>query len=774
MAPPPGWLAASVAVAAVQLAAAARLLWRSRRPAKRENAPSACVIVPFKGRTRPAHIAAFLEQDYPGPLSWKFVVADADDPVVRLLPREHLLVTGARPADASEKCLNLIAGVKASGDAELLLFADADVKVGPYWARHLASALLDSGATVATAALLPAHEGGPSVLRAAWLAAGLTWFEPMRIAVGQSMALRRKDYEALDVERLWQKAVSDDLSLSNAVRRAGGRTILVPWAAPEGRGGGWGASIAQFTKWLVLFRYEMPHVWWTGLFAVVVKAGAIWQSLTRPFCPTLLAVVLGGDALTLLVAVTALDSLRRAVVVALSAPLLLAVHAWNFAVSAFHHEIVWAGWTYPLEREKAAFGAVPALYARRRRLLRLLLGLAGAVAAGWSFCGGAWGLLAWVGFVPLLWLIEDERPGAAFAWGLAYGMARWLAGVPWMKAFIAFFLRTGPPETLAWLLALAMTQSLRWGLCAGLAAFAPRPWRGAAFAAFAVLCEWRWPALLPEPLAYTQLFAPAFVAWGTLTVADVLLAANALLAARRRWSVALACALAAFALSRRLPPPAPGGPAAAFAAVQAPRWTPVPPDGSSEPAFEFWPEGAFKEDLRHLPPPPGTSLVVARLDGRKAAVLLQPDGSLSIAEKETLVPFGEYMPAALSALRRFSPRTDDLLPGRPAKPLELRPGLLAGTLICYENMRPERARRLARQGAAFLVTLASSAWGPDPRGAQMHGRYSQLRAIETGLPVLHVTERGPTVLFDGRGRELARLPSGEGRVLRGLLPLEGR
>jgi ceramide glucosyltransferase len=776
VAPPPGWLAASLAVAGVQLAAAARLLWRSRRPAKRDNAPSACVIVPFKGRTRPDNIKAFLEQEYPGPLAWRFVVADAADPVVKMLPKEHLVVSGAVPAKASEKCLNLVAGVAASGDAELLLFADADVKVGPHWARHLASALLDSGATMATAALLPAPEGGPSLLRAAWLAAGLSWFEPLTIGVGQSLALRRKDYETLDVARLWSHAVSDDLALSNAVRRSGGKSVLVPVAAPEGRGGNWSQSVEQFTKWLTLFRFEMPHVWWPGLAAVLIKVGAIWQSLSHPFCPALLGVVLLGDVVTLFVAVTALDSWRRAIAVSLSAPLLLAVHTWNYLASAFHREIVWSGWTYHLDRNLAERGAVPALYARRRRLLRLAFALAGATLAGWAFRGGPWGALAWVGFVPLLLLIDDAAPGEAFCWGLLYGVVRWCAGLPWMDAFLAHFLRTGPPETLAWLVGIALTQSLRWGLCAGLAALARKPWRGAVFAAAALAMEWRWPAILPEPLAYTQLGVPAFVAWGALTVADLLLAANALFAAGRRWTVALAAALMGFCLTRELPPPRTAERLLPYDAVQGRDYDPYRFKGQKLEQSELvvWPEGAFKDDVGHLPARSALTLLTARERGKNVAVLLQPDGSVSIAEKETLVPFGEYMPRFLGFLRWASPRTDRLLPGQPSKPLELPSGVLAGTLICYENLRPERARRLAAQGAEFLVTQANSSWCPDPRAAAMHARFSALRAIETRLPVLHVSDLGPTVLYGPDGRELAALEPGKPGLLRGHIPLKAR
>lgn len=772
VAPPPGWLAVSLAVAGVQFCAAARLLWRSRRPAKRDNAPSACVIVPFKGRTYPDNVKAFLEQEYPGPLSWRFVVADARDPAVAQIPREHLLVSGALPRESSEKCLNLIAGVEASADAELLLFADADVKVGPHWARHLASALLDSGATMATAALLPAPEGGPSLLRAAWLAAGLSWFEPLCVGVGQSLALRRSDYEKLDVKRLWSRAVSDDLSLSNAVRRAGGRTILVPHAAPLGRGGDWSQSVAQFTKWLTLFKYEMPHVWWPGAVAVLIKAGAVWQALSGPFCPALLGVVLLGDAATLFTAVTALDSWRRAVAVSLCAPLLLLCHAWNYLASAFHREIVWAGWTYHLDDSRAERGAVPALYARRRRFLRLACAGLGAALAGMAYWPGRWGWLAWLGFAPLLMLLEGERPARAFAWGLLYGSARWLAGLPWMYGFIAGFLRTGPPETCVWLAALAATQSLRWGLVSALTAAVPRQ-RLAVFVLSALLAELYWPAIFPEPLAYTQLFQPALLQtlsfWPLLPAALILLF-NAGLASRRP-----ALLLAAGALAFGLQSWGRGemGRAAArtlrVAALQGlgdGRYA----DASPSAPLVVWPEGVFTGRLDALPRLPSPTLLTAHHLGKNLAALVLPDGFTS-AEKEMLVPFGERMPAGLAWLRRLSPKTGALAPGVPSGTMTLPGGEQVGTMICYENLFPARGLHLAALGADLLVTQARSSWSDSRRAAEMHARFGALRALETRRAVLHAADAGPTVLYAPDGRELARRPWGEPGLLLADAPL---
>lgn len=777
--PPPGWLAVSLAVAGVQLAAAARLLWRSRRPAKRDNAPSACVIVPFKGRTYPDNIKAFLSQEYPGPLSWRFVVADERDPIVSMLPREHLVVSGAVPEKASEKCLNLLAGVAASGDAELLLFADADVKVGPHWARHLASALLDSGATIATAALLPAHEGGPSLLRAAWLAAGLSWFEPLGIGVGQSLALRRRDFETLDVARLWSRAVSDDLSLSNAVRAAGGRSVLVPVAAPEGRGGSWSQSVAQFTKWMTLFRYEMPHVWWPGLAAVLIKLGAIWQSLTSPFCPALLGVVLLGDALTLFIAVTALDSWRRALAVALVAPLLLACHAWNYLASAFHREIVWSGWTYSLDDSRAERGSVPALYARRARLLRLLAAALAAFASGAAFWPGAWGLLAWAGFVPLLLLLPGQTPWQAFGWGLGFGAARYLVALPWLHGFVSGFLGAGAPEAWVWCAGVALTQSLRWGALAALAAASPRGGL-LLFLGFGALFDQVWPALLAEPLAYTQLFAPDFLLcirlWGGQP-AFILLAANALPAALLRrekaQSLALAGLLAAALVTGR---------------VLTPVFAAEPPDGGSQRVLAVQSGGApwlerqkialtpsagprdlivFGEGLRPSVGPAVDELgteALRRADGstRNVAVLMRADGARLEAEKVTLVPFGEYMPGGplRSLLRRLSPRTQQLTAGAASGPLTLSSGARAGTLVCYENLDRRRSRRLRGQGAAFFTVQASGAWTDDALAAEQHARFGALRAVETGRALLHVSDAGPSVLYGRDGRELARLARG--------------
>src|SRR5262249_11807687 len=81
-----------------------------------------------------------------------------------------------------------------------------------------------------------------------------------------------------------------------------------------------------------------------------------------------------------------------------------------------------------------------------------------------------------------------------------------------------------------------------------------------------------------------------------------------------------------------------------------------------------------------------------------------------------------------------------------------------GVLICFEITNGAAARALVRNGARFIVNLTNDAWFV--AGAP-HRPWAQVRAVETGLPVLRAANAGASALFDGFGRELEESwPSG--------------
>lgn len=74
-----------------------------------------------------------------------------------------------------------------------------------------------------------------------------------------------------------------------------------------------------------------------------------------------------------------------------------------------------------------------------------------------------------------------------------------------------------------------------------------------------------------------------------------------------------------------------------------------------------------------------------------------------------------------------------------------------GVVFCLESVSPAYTAALARDGVELLVVLADgSRFGTHPVGA-VHARYSVVRAMETGLYVVHAGQQGHTRIIDPFG-----------------------
>jgi len=157
----------------------------------------------------------------------------------------------------------------------------------------------------------------------------------------------------------------------------------------------------------------------------------------------------------------------------------------------------------------------------------------------------------------------------------------------------------------------------------------------------------------------------------------------------------------------------------------------------------------------------------------KSAVLIGEHGSLGSYQKTRLVPFGEYVP--LRPLfgwitSHTKAAAEDRQRGR--GPVVLRAGAVSvGPLVSYETLFPDLARREAQLGAALLVYQSSTSsfqgsWAQPQLAAE-----PAVRAVESGLPAVHVGLSGDSSAFDSRGRRLVWCPSGFRGVMVVSVPL---
>ncbi len=138
-------------------------------------------------------------------------------------------------------------------------------------------------------------------------------------------------------------------------------------------------------------------------------------------------------------------------------------------------------------------------------------------------------------------------------------------------------------------------------------------------------------------------------------------------------------------------------------------------------------------------------------------------------DKHHLVPFGEYLPfdGTLRPLLDFlSIPMSSFTPGDPSQAALTAGDLRIGVSICYEDAYGSEVRK-PLPSANVLVNVSDDAWFGDSLAPHQHLEIAQVRALETGRPMLRATNTGISALIDHRGRVTARSPQFEAFVLSG-------
>jgi len=253
------------------------------------------LIVPCRGLDSEfrANIASFFNQDYENYLLW-FVVADKSDPAYDELCRlkselsqrskardVQILVAGIAQS-CSQKIHNLLyCCQKLTDDVEILAFADSDICVRSDWLSHLVWPLHRSKTGVASGYrwFIPKKNNLASLVLSAINAkvAQLLGNTPFNQAWGGSMAIRVEVFRRLGIEKIWSRALSDDLLLSRAVKKAGMKVVFVP-----------ACLVASYTSttWRELFefgrrqflitRISAPRTWWFALLTSLYSVLGVW------------------------------------------------------------------------------------------------------------------------------------------------------------------------------------------------------------------------------------------------------------------------------------------------------------------------------------------------------------------------------------------------------------------------------------------------------------------------------------------------------------------
>lgn len=357
-----------------------------RQPARQNRyQPKAVVIVPCKGLEHDfeENIRALFVQEY-REYEIIFVTESEADPahaVLTKLIQNHsrrpawLIVAGEARA-RGQKVHNLCAAVDMLNAidrrAEVLVFADADARPARNWLTELIAPLGDKrvGATTGFRWYVPEGDSFSSILLSVWNASALALLgERSGFAWGGATAIRRENFDKLNIKRAWQNAVSDDYALTAAVHGAGQRIKFIPACLVASHTDATLPELLEFsTRQMRITRVYAPRVWQLagashGLFNLAFWGGWLWLLLTSwsgevsfSLAAWLGSVLLLGAATGWLRATVAahLLSANRARVqklrwsYALFGPLVSVIYLYNFIAAALSTRIVWRGIGYEM------------------------------------------------------------------------------------------------------------------------------------------------------------------------------------------------------------------------------------------------------------------------------------------------------------------------------------------------------------------------------------------------------------------------------------------
>lgn len=277
--------------------------------------PFATVIAPCKGLDEglAENLSVLLSQDYPA-YEVLFVVDDADDPAVRVFEeisrkgkKRAKMIVAQRATASSQKVENLREAVlHADERSEVLVFVDSDVRPGADWLGSLISPLANENIGAATGYrwFVSENTSFAGELRSAWNASIASALGPnmeSNFCWGGSTAIRRDVFERLRIRERWIGTLSDDFTVTRAIKEAGLPIRFVPRAVVPSGGDCSIGGLLEFTnRQMKITRVYAPKLWLmsffgSGLFNAVMISSVVilllYPALTFPWLSALITLI---------------------------------------------------------------------------------------------------------------------------------------------------------------------------------------------------------------------------------------------------------------------------------------------------------------------------------------------------------------------------------------------------------------------------------------------------------------------------------------------------
>jgi cellulose synthase/poly-beta-1,6-N-acetylglucosamine synthase-like glycosyltransferase len=347
--------------------------------------PCTAVLIAIKGVSdiTPQFLNALRAQEYRD-FRLIFALESGDDPAWPMLAQlqrelsgtlEVDLIVAGLSSNRAQKVHNLLAASNAlRAEDRIVVFADADIVPDPLWLARLVLPVA-SGETAASCGYrwqLPIGRDWPSLIVAAvdMSVATAARSRMWNLCWGGSVALDRAALEQIDLRSTWERAASDDLTLTRALRRRRLRIYVPPRVlVPSPVMHSWSSLFSFMHRQYLLVRtYALRH-WlvaaWTLCVPGLGAAVACALTLQRHFWAL---IVILASALLLQLRLQVRRSIAAMVLppqdqASASAtvkfarwawPLIHLVHLAAFARSAWGTRVTWAGVRYRLNGRAVA------------------------------------------------------------------------------------------------------------------------------------------------------------------------------------------------------------------------------------------------------------------------------------------------------------------------------------------------------------------------------------------------------------------------------------
>lgn len=249
--------------------------------------PRAAVFLPCKGVDDKLHHTIEQLDD----LNYRdyeviFCVESDDDPARAAIAewtqtwrRPHRVVVAGRATQRGQKIHNLLAGVAAAPpDREAYVFLDSDAVPDADWLGHLVAPLARAGVGAATGYRWYTASGGLAAgVRCTWNAAPTSTLHDARVNFcwGGSTAMLATRFCELNMATLWDRALSDDLQMTRAVKKAGLAIHFVPQALVASSDATTLAGFWEFARrQYIILRICAPESWRAGfIYCTVLVLG---------------------------------------------------------------------------------------------------------------------------------------------------------------------------------------------------------------------------------------------------------------------------------------------------------------------------------------------------------------------------------------------------------------------------------------------------------------------------------------------------------------------